>query len=415
MHNGLAHDPRTMWAYRLFLGRRSAEELPEPLAAAVLGALGPEEHAEYIGLARVAKEESPLYGSELERSGARHLAVRTITSWFLVDTESGEVGPRLAQQGYTVFTSRATQWPDIGWGTTGTAPNAGECTFKTFIDSEDCVEREVLDTSAAKHIKRLPPSDLALPVPDLRDLSVRPAEPERAASLVTGWRSAEEAARAHMRANGFPDAELTGGGRDSGLDVVAGAGVAQVKMQALPVGAPAVQQLRGARPTAPHHLFYSTAGYTPAALAAGEEIGVALFTMGADGAVAATNAHARAVLLRSGAEGDSAEPARMTVEEVISDYAVQVRNRVHTASQNLDYEARSEPDWDAGRALLYLAEALERLARKPTFTSARAAIAHYFHAELLAIAAFRGLGVGYPDADGTRREPEPTLEDYYQF
>lgn len=412
MHNSLAQDPRTMWAYRCFTGRRSAEDIAEVCKGTVLGALEPEEHAEFIGWARLEERKSLLRASSLERSGAHHLAIRTMSSWILVDTESLEVSPRLLQGGIRAFTSRATKWPDIGWTTVGSDLSGEDVAFKTFIDAENCLERRVLDHGAAGSIKRLPPSALALPVPDLDELPVRQAEPERAATLLTNWRSAEEAAQAHMRANGFPDAELTGGGRDSGVDITAGTGVAQVKMQALPVGAPAVQQLRGARPTAPHHLFYSTSGYTAAALDIGDDIGVALFRVGADGAVVGINAHARAAM-RSGAV--SAEPVRLTAEEVLSDYAVRVQHRVRSAARRLDAAAASRRAPASDRSLGYMRASFASFAHPPTFPSASAAVAYYHHAELLAITAFRGLSVEYPEGDADQRAPEPALEDYYDL
>lgn len=412
MRDSLARDPRTMWAYRCFTGRRSPEDLGEDCTVTVLGALEPEEHAEFIGWARLEEGRSLLRAPSLQRSGAHHLAIRTVNSWFLVDTDSLELSPRLLQRGLKAFTPRATKWPDIGWATVGTDPSGEDVVFKTFVDSEHCLERRVLDHGAATVIKRLPPSALALPVPDLAELPVRPAEPERAASLLTDWRSAEEAAQAHMMANGFPDALLTGGGRDSGIDITAGTGVAQVKMQALPVGATAVQQLRGARPSAPYHLFYSTSGYTAAAVDIGDDIGVALFRVGADGAVVGVNAHARAAM-RSTAV--SAEPVRMTTEEALSDYTVRVQHRVRSAARRLDAAAASRQAPASDRSLDYMRASLASFARPSTFPSASAAVAYYHHAELLAITAFRGLSVEYPEGDAEQRAPEPTLEDYYDL
>ncbi|WP_436528785.1 restriction endonuclease [Actinoplanes sp. HUAS TT8] len=103
------------------------------------------------------------------------------------------------------------------------------------------------------------------------------------------WREAERMAQRHMRNHGFPDARLTGDGADGGIDVIARAAVAQVKMQAKPVGPQVVRQLRGAKPQLDRHLFYSTSGYTKSALATADEIGVSLFVINQRGVIEPIN------------------------------------------------------------------------------------------------------------------------------
>jgi len=110
---------------------------------------------------------------------------------------------------------------------------------------------------------------------------------------------AEELAREHMRAIGFPDAHRTAGGADGGIDVKAELAVAQVKHLSQPVGSPDVQRLRGAAHGVPHAVFYSSSGYSAAAVAVAETSQVALFRYTTTGDVAAVNEQARSLESRT--------------------------------------------------------------------------------------------------------------------
>ena len=115
---------------------------------------------------------------------------------------------------------------------------------------------------------------------------------EQIPGQVFTWSMAEELAVAHLRTIGFPDAQRTRTGADGGIDAQATSLVAQVKHHAQPVGAPDVQRIRGAGHEADCIVFYSSSGYTPAAIAFAEHSGVALFTYTASNVVASANAHA---------------------------------------------------------------------------------------------------------------------------
>ncbi|MFC4630102.1 restriction endonuclease [Promicromonospora alba] len=110
--------------------------------------------------------------------------------------------------------------------------------------------------------------------------------------LVADWRDAEELAEWHMRGLGFADARLTRSGADGGVDVEAAEAIGQVKHLAGAVGAPEVQQARGAAHGRAHALFYALAGYTSAALAFAADAVVALFTYNVYGDVEPANEHA---------------------------------------------------------------------------------------------------------------------------
>ncbi|WAC50470.1 restriction endonuclease [Frigoribacterium sp. SL97] len=104
------------------------------------------------------------------------------------------------------------------------------------------------------------------------------------------WQMAEELAQGHMQALGFTDARRAPNGPDGGVDVVAATAAAQVKHLSVPVGAPLVQQLRGAAHRLEHAIFYSKSGYTAAAVRFAREHRVALFAYDDAGDVTAMNA-----------------------------------------------------------------------------------------------------------------------------
>jgi hypothetical protein len=132
--------------------------------------------------------------------------------------------------------------------------------------------------------------------------------------LVASWQEAEALAAWHMRELGFDEAAVTGAGADGGIDVVAGESVAQVKHYSKsPVGAPAVQQLRGAAMKGEWALFYSWSGYTRAAIDFADAAKVALFRYDQDATVTAVNDVAR-FLLRARDVEVRASPERFELE-----------------------------------------------------------------------------------------------------
>jgi hypothetical protein len=72
---------------------------------------------------------------------------------------------------------------------------------------------------------------------------------------------------------------------------------AQVKHYTAPIGAPEIQQLRGAAHGIDTVAFYTLTGYTPAALAFAESAEVALFTYNVYGGVFPVNDLARELVL----------------------------------------------------------------------------------------------------------------------
>ncbi|GGO94396.1 hypothetical protein GCM10011584_35330 [Nocardioides phosphati] len=129
---------------------------------------------------------------------------------------------------------------------------------------------------------------------------------------VSTWQGAETLAATHMRHLGFQDVHQTPEGADGGVDVRASTAVAQVKHYASPVGAPMVQQLRGAAHGQDWALFYALSGYTAKAVEFAASSHVALFTYTADGHVAPVNEAARYLVERAGEEFD---PSQFSAEE----------------------------------------------------------------------------------------------------
>ena len=127
---------------------------------------------------------------------------------------------------------------------------------------------------------------------------------ELAGPAVSSWQQAEALATWHMQKLGFEDAAMTPPGADGGLDVRATNAVAQVKHYATPIGAPVIQQLRGAAHGQGAALFYSLSGYTKAAVEYANDAAVALFTYNESGVVQPVN-HA-ADILHDLAGGDEA-------------------------------------------------------------------------------------------------------------
>ncbi|HET9731932.1 MAG TPA: restriction endonuclease [Acidimicrobiales bacterium] len=124
---------------------------------------------------------------------------------------------------------------------------------------------------------------------------------EPAPRLLRTTRDAEFVAAEWMRYYGFRDAEVTQATRDEGIDVVASQAVAQVKMQAIPVGRPQVQQLFGcAQAARASALFFALGGYTADAQQWADRVGVALFSFDFQGAPVAINPAAHDIVKGEG-------------------------------------------------------------------------------------------------------------------
>lgn len=118
------------------------------------------------------------------------------------------------------------------------------------------------------------------------------------AKTFQGWRGAEAAAAEWMRDElGIRDARVTSGGSDAGIDVASKTALAQVKMEGRPIGRPALQRLVGAaHGTQKELLFFSVSGFSPQAVAYGDQVGVKMFVLDPAGSLTPVGHGARAVL-----------------------------------------------------------------------------------------------------------------------
>jgi hypothetical protein len=123
-------------------------------------------------------------------------------------------------------------------------------------------------------------------------------------SLVHSWQVAEELAGWHMKELGFSDVSLTAAGADGGIDVASPDAGAQVKhYKKSPIGAPTVQQLRGATVGKEWALFYSLSGYTKSAVDYANAATVALFQYDENGVVEPRNNAATHLVESRSADG----------------------------------------------------------------------------------------------------------------
>lgn len=122
-----------------------------------------------------------------------------------------------------------------------------------------------------------------------------PSRPEP--RLIRDVDESEELAAEWVRYMGWPAARPTVATGDNGIDVIGeepepGVIAAQVKFEAKKTGRPAIQGLYGAGHGvgASHWLFFSSAGYSPAAIEWADQMSIGLFRFTPDGAIEPSNA-----------------------------------------------------------------------------------------------------------------------------
>ncbi|MBX7264634.1 restriction endonuclease [Micromonospora sp. Llam7] len=393
------------------------------VGARVLAAVDPDDHIEIVAEAAVEfHSQDCVVAAKLTREGtAPFIAVRTMRRWILAERAIGAVVVFTGPGRPGLMASSTKSWPNVGCALACTADDGREVSFKVFSENEDVDQLVRLITNgAANEIMLLPEHPEVPALPELDGAATSKAATAQRL-LPSDWRTSEEIATAHMRALGFSDAELTGGNRDGGLDVVSRAGVAQVKMQAMPVGSPLVRQLRGARPHTAHHLFYSTSGYTTAACEAAKEAGVSLFTIRPDGTISPVGDAATELADAGVHDPDVVQAAN--VRQIVGKYVQDVVDRIGAAIAATDLEAPGRTGRYSGhhdRAVRYLIMAWKKIEGAPreftgpsTSKALRSAAIYYHHTELMAHVWFREMGVSYPGGDG-RQQPDPdTLDSFY--
>ena len=401
----LRSDVRVAWAWHVHQNQAPVRALTHEAAALLLDLLEPDDLVEFLCPAAVAPKVNSLqFHAHTDQAQARWLAARTLRSWILLDLN--DAAATLVRSERRPPSSNISSNPHAR--EKAITFTVGDLTVKLFSGAAHGRIGRWLRNGVGGSILRVPELPGVIPVPDLA-LPSRTAAPtsappasEQQRVRVTTWRSAEQIALEHMRATGFPGAALTANGRDGGVDVLAPGAAAQVKHQGVPVGAPAVRQLRGAAPDATWWVFYSTAGYTSAAGEAAEGTGVALFVIGEESSVRAVNNKAH-LLLAGAHKPESGEAAAVA-------FAAAVRERL----MSLDQHHKPVDAPGEGRYRHYWRQALRVLEEPPTLNEVapRSMVNAYRHAELLAAVYFRECGLGYPP-QVTRVLRPPSVDDFY--
>lgn len=399
----LAGDPRTMWAWAEYVERRSSPPVRREDAQQVLAAIPPGDHVEIFGSACVSGDARPPLVVKF--------VARTFDSWIL---------PSSGQKATTIPASNSS-WTSSDRGSIF-EPLVTESHF-TLADGRHLdayADDAVFDRfgeGAGRSILRLPDNPLAPIPPQLGTGRMLPSQGSASPGrLLSDCRTAEDVALWHMSGQlGFFGARLTGGMSDRGVDVEHPAAVAQVKMQANPVGSPQIRQLRGTRPHLRNHVFYSTSGFTRAAVVEAAETGVALFTLDNDATVRPHGSHAKRLILdghvRHG--GDDA---------LVADYINSVTERVRKAQANYGSTEASQALQAAhgtdrsNRAKNYLKGAVDAVELHPRIGAEthKAVVSHFRNADLRAAFFCQVLDLPYPgDKPLSRRRRPSTAADFY--
>lgn len=175
--------------------------------------------------------------------------------------------------------------------------------------------------------------------------------------LLADWKDAEELAAWYMGEKlGMTGVRLTAPGADRGIDVTADVGVAQVKHQATPVGAPVVQGALGAGHGRQKVLFFALSGFTRQAADFAQQAGVALFSYDIYGSVTPRNAEANSLLTITDVDSHTGSWSRA---EQIAEQIQRRGGELKVRAERKRQEAREALD-RSSRQLASLVERLER-------------------------------------------------------
>lgn len=395
----LRADARTAWAIYEFESYEKHPRLMARDANVILNELDEDEHVELFVMGKVSTE-SFLLGSnrankqkfsELLETFSPDLAVKTRHRLFMLSNMDNRIildvahfrqGPRSTNIAEYCIDHGERIWffiPD---------PRVGTILYK----------------GAGNYILKLP---LQPGVPELSSEWMKISEnthvmPKADGSLLAGWQSAEEIAYLHIRDLGFGNVRRAGPGSDGGIDVRGSGIVAQVKMTALPVGRPVLQQLVGAAPTTSHRACYSTSGYTRDAFVYARQQELALFQIETTGSVKPRNDVAvRLVRTASNSqESLSWRSAYAFAEGALARMKVWFDDpKPNPNSQGSNAERSRRARSIAVRShSSYLAGARSAITKLPSFNTAREMVIHYHHAELLLAVAVSAQGFRYDDA-----------------
>lgn len=393
MSNLLQSDPRTAWAHHVYTETPHNPDISHAEASSILDILRDDEHAEVLlRWQEVGNRASG--GRRINFNKDPHkLAVRTIDRYILL-TDTGFWDFSAQHEPSVKITRDNPGLPTIEWYRTcrlGEGLASRKVLF--YVPGQQIIN--YLDYGAGDSILRLPPQPGAPQMPDVASVSQGAHVRHREKQLLSGWESAEQVAEVHLQDLGFADVRQTGSGADGGIDIVGHTVSAQVKMTALPVGRPTIQQLVGATRHDRTPVCYSTAGYTTDAENFAYETGVALFQIRSDSRIVPKNGLARRLehVSDESLESYHWRIAYQFMEEVLARVSP-YRQFFKDTLAELDTET---PD-SVIRAYRYMRKALKYLDTLPYFQAPREMVVHFHHAEQLVAFWARYAGLGYPES-----------------
>lgn len=281
----------------------------------------------------------------------------------------------------------------------------------------------ILRIGAGEFILRLPPQPGVPEMPSEAFTENSLASASRTPRIPTGWKSAEGIAEQHLKYIGFANVRLSPPGNDQGVDVIGNDVAAQVKMTALPVGRPVLQQLLGATVAYTHRVCYSTSEYTKEARIYADLHSVALFAIETSGEITPSNQLAEIMERTTPLTKESREwqVAYSYVDEVLERmlkwmnpvtlYLMSRQSNTVTVRQcdstQFNQRARAESYWIA---------AVRALEKRANFMSGREMIISYHHAELLLAVAVQAEGFDYhklPERPQDSGKNTASITDFY--
>jgi hypothetical protein len=396
----LKADPRTAWAFHVYQSIPHNPPITMDESARILEGLHPDEHAELILRGR---ELQSLLSDERHGNEPTGVAIRTLTRTLLVSPGTGELIDRPHKFGMVVGNRGGERAPAEQWSRSHDFGAGGIQLFTPTDQILHCFKH-----GAGLYILRVPSQPGVPDMPEVSSAETTLSSQERYSTpaAVNGWESVEEIAEAHMRELGFAGVVRTSAGRDGGLDVVGHGIAAQVKMMALPVGRPVLQQLVGAAGAERTAVCYSTSGFTSEATLYAQEHGVALFGIDSGGRLSAQNLPAEVLERVSGSTPEALQ------WRVAYGYQAEVEERAAPFLRPEPGKVTKDSTEAYQRGLSYYFGAKRAFEHPPRFTSARHVIVHYHHAEQLTAIWVRCSGGQYPTPPRPVERPASTLDFY---
>lgn len=414
----LETDPRTAWAFHEYEEHKHHSVITPSQEQAVLNHLGTDEHVEIILVGGLLSNYERKWVRKSFSKGrfpnlSKSLTATTMSRTLIVSPD-----------GTSVTSLDNRRWDGIPMAKIIIVYKLSSPHDYIWFERTGERAHRILRVGAGEFILRLPSQPGVPDIPSTLKATSdnQRAAPRRIESRLTGWESAEAIAEHHLRDVGFANVRLTGSGSDHGLDVMGSNIAAQVKMTALPVGRPVLQQLLGAAVMYSHRACYSSSGYTSEAISYADSCSVALFVITEQGLVVSVNDHAEHMERTVSMSDESFDWRRAYsyADEVASRMLKWLNEKmIDLVSKNLKTgslvggEARSNR---AAHAISYWNGVLKTLEEASEFQTGRDMIIHYHHAELLLAVAVRSVGFDYanpPSEVDSTGNSRASIADFY--